>query len=169
MALVLTFGLGLESSAKKKDTRTPECTEFVNYLDSYSKTEGCKVMEMGKFWMGMLRKMAEKQAVTEEDKAAVKFIEGLQAMIMAVCSEASQEVKDSFNSGLRVHLDRMSLIMDDVQEGVHCYVYGKMSPDSMTVENMVMHIPEEAVLICFEGIMDANEIKNAIVFDTAEE
>ncbi len=167
IALVLTLGPGLESSAKKKNTRSPEFTEFVNYLNSYSSPkDGFAVMEMGKFWMGMFRKMAEKEAKTQEDMEAVKFMEELRAMIIVYYSEASAEMKEKFQSGLGKHLGKMDLIMEDAKDGIHCYAYGKMSPDSLSVENLTMHIPEAGMLMCFEGVMDAEEMKNAMAFET---
>ncbi len=166
LALTLIMGLGLEASAKKKETRSPEFTEFVNYLNSYSGKEGCAVMELGKFWMGMFKKMAKKEAENEEDLASIKFMENLKAMIMAYYSEAPQELKDEFNSGLKKHLSKMDFIMEDAQDGIHCYVYGKLSVDGQSLENMTMHIPEAGILMCFEGVMEAEEMKNAMAFET---
>ncbi len=166
MALVLTLGPGQESSAKKKDTRTPEFTEFVNYLNSYSEKEGFAVMELGKFWMGMFKKAAAKEAKKEGDLDSIKYMDDLQAMIIVYYAEGSQELKDSFSSGLGRHLGRMDFLMEDSKDGVHCYAYGKLSADGLSLENMTMHIPEAGILMCFEGVMDAKEMKNAMAFET---
>ncbi len=166
IVLALMLGLGHELSARKKDTRSPEFTEFVNYLDSYSEQEGFAVMELGKFWMGMFRKMAEKEAKTEQELESIKFMEELRAMIMVYYSEASQELKDSFNSGLSKHLGRMNFLMEEAKDGIHCYGYGKLSVDESLLENLTIYIPEAGMLICFEGVMDAKEMKNAMAFDT---
>ncbi len=166
IALVLVFGPGQESSAKKKDTRSPEFTEFVNYLNSYSGKEGFAVMEMGKFWMGMFKKMAKKEAKTEEELESIKFMDDLRAMIMVYYEEASMDLRNAFNSGLGTHLGKMNFLMEDSKDGIHCYAYGKLSADASLLENLVMHIPEAGMLICFEGVMDANEMKNAMEFET---
>ncbi len=166
IALALVIGLGQESFAKKKDTRSPEFTEFVNYLNSYSEKEGFAVIELGKFWIGMFTKAAEKEAKTEKELDSIKYMENLRAMIIVSYAEGSQELKDSFSSGLSKHLDRMDFLMADSKDGIHCYAYGKLSEDGLSLENMTMHLPEAGMLMCFEGVMDAKDIKNAMAFET---
>ncbi len=165
LALTLIMGLELEVSAKKKETRSPEFTEFVNYLNSYSGKDGCAVMEFGKFWIGMFKKMAEKEAKTEEEKEAVKFMDDLRAMIVVYYEDASKELKDAFDSGLVRHFSKVDLIIEAVNDDIHCYAYGKKSSDGLSVENLTIYMPAAGMLICYECVIAADQLYSALEFE----
>ncbi len=167
LTLVMALSINLQLDAKGKDKykykRSQEFSEFLAHVDNFSfKDDGVFSMHLKGFAVGMMKTAAKAAAKTEEEKAAAKFLDGIKGILMVEYSEVPAEVKERFDSGLKLYLDKLNMIVDITEEDTHMTIYGKILENNTLIENIILYSPEECVIMGIEGVIGIDNIDDVV-------
>ena len=158
LATALTVGTILTAGAESKQKeKVADTAAIIRMSEEYSSKRGVEVVNIGGVGMSLLKVVANVTA-DEDDRGALEILNGLSRMVIMECSDADQNVKDSFNRQAEALLEGVEKILEVKEDGETVNVCGTLSEDGRTIEDIVIFIPEEYTLLCFLGSVSVDKI-----------
>lgn len=159
IAILLVFTT-LAGFAKNGDGSVPS-EKLMSLISEYNGRDGFEVIKIGSFGTSMLKaalKIGASKDEEEDLKQALKLMKGIKKMAIVDYEDASDKVRDAFNSRLERLLGSAELLMEmkDGDDGMK--IYGIMDSECTQIRNFVMHAPGDGALICLFGTMQVDEI-----------
>ncbi len=85
-------------------------------------------------------------------------MKGIKKMAIVDYEDASDKVRDAFNSRLERLLGSAELLMEMKDGDGGMKIYGIMDSECTQIRNFVMHAPGDGALICLCGTIQVDEI-----------
>lgn len=157
IAILLVF-ISLAGFAKNGNGSSEK---LMSLISEYNGRDGFEVIKVGSFGTSMLKaalKLGASKDEEEDLKQALKLMKGINKMAIVDYEDASDKVRDAFNSRLERLLGSAELLME-MKDGDDCMkIYGIMDSECTQIRNFVMHAPGDGALICLFGTMQVDEI-----------
>lgn len=159
IAILLVF-IPLAGFAKNGDGSVPS-EKLMSLISEYNGRDGFEVIKIGSFGTSMLKaalKMGASKDEEEDLKQALKLMKGIKKMAIVDYEDASDKVRETFNSRLERLLGSAELLME-MKDGDDCMkIYGIMDSECTQIRNFVMHAPGDGALIYLFGTIQVDEI-----------
>lgn len=167
MALAVAVGPAVEAGAAEmanaamtaeRPAKDVKSGEVIDLIKNYKSDKGFNVVSVGSFGLGFMKMMAKASAKTEEDKAAVDFMNGIEKIVAVEYDDAAPARKTDFNSRLTKLLESAEKVMEVKDGGETVNIYGTSADHGESIDDLIIFIPEECALVCLFGSISAKSI-----------
>lgn len=155
LILASTFTLAAESG--KVNT-----SAVISLVRTYNLEPGFEVVSVGKVGIGLARLVANMSVETEEDKAALALLGGIDKIVVVDYEEASESKRKAFNTKLNRLFDKAEKIIEVKDEEDTVNIYGTSVNGGESIDDLMIFIPEDYALICILGSISADKIAELI-------
>ncbi len=159
MMAVVIAGTMVEAEAKDRNVRSGE---VISLIRNYNLEEGFEVVSVGNLGLGLAKMVARIAAESEEEKAVVNLMTGLNKVLVVEYEDASQEKKDSFNAKISKLLTEAEKIIEVKDDGETVNIYGTSADDGETIDDLMIFIPEESTLVCLFGSISSKAVADVM-------
>ncbi len=161
MTVALIAGTAADASAAQKQPKVKSAA-VVNMVKTYNHEEGFEIVSVGSFGLGLVKMIAKASAETQEDRAALDVLNGLNKLFVLSYEDAPKAKKDAFNSKMGKLLENAEKILEVKDDGETVNIYGTSSDDGDKIEDIIIYVPEECALVCLFGSISAEKIAVAV-------
>ncbi len=164
MALAVAVGPAVEAEAAEMANAADKAKsgEVIDLIKNYKSEQGFNVVSVGSFGLGLMKMAAKASAETEEDKAAVEFMDGIEKIFAVEYDDAAPARKADFNAKLSKLLDSAGKIMEMKEGGETVNIYGTSADHGESIDDLIIFIPEECSLVCLFGSISSKNITDLI-------
>lgn len=155
LILASTFTLAAES--KKVNT-----SAVISLVRTYNLEPGFEVVSVGELGIGLARIVANMSVETEEDKAALALLNGINKIVVVDYEEASESKRNAFNAKLNRLFDKAEKIIEVKDEEDTVNIYGTSVNGGESIDDLIIFIPEDCALICIIGSISADKIADLL-------
>lgn len=155
--LILASAFTLAAESRKVNTNA-----VLRLVRTYNPESGFEVVSVGKLGIGLARLVANMSVETEEDKAALALLNGIDKIVVVDYEEASESKRNTFNTKLNRLFDKAEKIIEVKDEEDEVNIYGTSVNGGESIDDLIIFIPEDCALICILGSISADKIANLI-------
>ena len=125
-------------------------------VNEYRNEPGVDVVDLGSIALGLLRATMRTQAENEQDRKAIELLRGIKRLTVLDCSEAAQNVRESFLRKAKRALAGEEMLMEAKDGDETVRVYGLSSDDGSLLQDIV--ILAEDALISIKGSIRMDQV-----------
>ena len=129
-------------------------------LSEFRDEPGVDVVDLGSVALGLLRATLRTQAENEQDQKAIDLLRSIKRLTILDCSEADQNVKDSFLRKAKRALAGEEMLMEAKDGDETVRVYGQSSGDGNILQDIF--ILADDTLISIKGSIRMDQV-NALI------
>ena len=155
LLVFMMTGIGMHQAPaadRKLDT-----ADLASVVSRYENEEGFEIVNFSNLSMGLIKLIANLTA-SEEDKKALDVLDGINKFVVINYYDAPSAKKTAFNKELSAILDGVEKIIEVKDSGDSVDIYGSLSKDGETIENVVIHASDGGSLVCFFGRVRAQDL-----------
>jgi hypothetical protein len=155
--LLIALLLPLVASAARPAKRVSK-SEVTSLISDFRQYDGVEVVKMG--WLGTaLLKGVARHADGDEDMQELrKALRGLKNVTVMEYEEAAPDVRARLDKRISRVLERSELLMEARDGGTGMQLFGVVDDASGTVRDLVMHSPDNCMLICLFGTISMDAV-----------
>ena len=150
--MVLSLATEARTSAQPAQIRT--------LVNEYCNEPGIEVVDLGSVALGLLRATIRTQAENEQDKKAIELLRGIKRLTVLDCSEAAQNVRESFLRKAKRALSSEEMLMEAKDGDETVRVYGQSSSDGNLLQDII--ILADDALISIKGSIRMDQVSDLI-------
>ena len=141
--------------------RAAQQPEQIRTLISEFRNEpGVDVVDLGSVALGLLRATLRTQAENEQDQKAIDLLRSIKRLTILDCSQAEQNVKDSFLRKAKRSFAGQEMLMEAKDGDATVRVYGQSSDDGNLLQDIF--ILADDTLISIKGSIRMDQV-NALI------
>ena len=142
--------------------RHVDTRNIISTINEYKQVSGVQVISVGKLGMGLAKVVANLSAESEEDKAVLAMLNGIDKMVIVNYEEAAVAKQKELNSRLSELLNNAEKILEIKDEEDTLHIYGTPAGGGESIDDLMIFIPEDYTLICALGSISAEKIADLI-------
>ena len=142
--------------------RNVDTSVILNTISDYKHVSGVQVISIGKLGLGLAKVAANLSAVSEEDKAALAILNGINKVVVFNYEEAPEAKQKELNSKLSQLFNNAEKILEVKDEEDTVNIYGTSVNGGESIDDLMIFIPEDYTLICVLGSISAERIADLI-------
>lgn len=139
-----------------------ETGNIINTISDYKQVPGVQVISIGKFGLGLARVVANLAAESEEDKAVLSILNGINQLVVVNYEDAAEAKQNELNTKLSKLFNTAEKIIEVKDEEETVNIYGTSVNGGESIDDLMIFIPEDHSLICFLGSISAERIAGLI-------
>lgn len=160
--IFVTLSLWLTVFASIAESRNVNTGNIINTISEYRNESGIHVISVGKLGLGLAKVAARLSAESEEDKAALAILNGINEVIVVNYEDAAEAKQKELNSKLSKLFNNAEKILEVKDEGETVNMYGTSGNDGKSIDDLMIFIPEDCTLVCILGSISAERIADLI-------
>ena len=134
--------------------------EIRTLISEYRNEPGVDVVDLGSVALGLLRATIRTQTDNEQDQKAIDLLRSIKRLTILDCSEAAQDVKDSFLRKAKRALAGEEMLMEAKDGDETVRVYGQSSADGNLLQDII--ILADDTLISIKGSIQMDQVNDLI-------
>ena len=142
--------------------RNVDTSIILNTISDYKHASGVQVISIGKLGLGFAKFAANLSAESEEDKAALAILNGINKVVVFNYEEAPEAKQKELNSKLSQLFNNAEKILEVKDEEDTVNIYGTSVNGGESIDDLMIFIPEDYTLICVLGSISAERIADLI-------
>ena len=142
--------------------RNVDTSIILNTISDYKHVSGVQVISIGKLGLGLAKVAANLSAESEEDKAALAILNGINKVVVFNYEEAPEAKQKELNSKLSQLFNNAEKILEVKDEEDTVNIYGTSVNGGESIDDLMIFIPEDYTLICVLGSISAERIADLI-------
>lgn len=142
--------------------RNVDTSVILNTISDYKHVSGVQVISIGKLGLGFAKFAANLSAESEEDKAALAILNGINKVVVFNYEEAPEAKQKELNSKLSQLFNNAEKILEVKDEEDTVNIYGTSVNGGESIDDLMIFIPEDYTLICVLGSISAERIADLI-------
>lgn len=161
-------GLGAKSVPAPAETQAPRKAntgaQVVSLVSEFSMCDGFNIVQVGKLGTGLIKKIVRAAADPEipEEKALLDMVGGIKKVSVIEYGECDAETREKFVRKLDRILPQEDLLIDVRDDGENVRIFGVVSEEEGTVQDFILHAPDENALVCLFGSINIDSISRLI-------
>lgn len=148
--------------ASMAGNRNTDTRNIINTIREYKHVSGIHVISVGKLGMGLAKVVANMAAESEEEKAALAILDGINKVVVVDYEDASEAKQKELNSRLSRLFNKAELILEVKDEEDTVNIYGTSCGGGESIDDLMIFIPEDYTLVCVLGSISAERIADLI-------
>lgn len=140
-----------ENPEKESSISRAKLNSLVSICRTYKNVEIVKVGSVG---MSLLKLAARISTEDEEDREALRAMNGIKSISVMDYSECRAGDRDAISARIDHLLDGKTPIMEVKDDGEAMFIYGVVSEDGGKIEDFVLYTPSDCALIGIFGSID---------------
>ena len=144
------------------ENRTVETKNIISTISEYKQTSGVQVISIGKLGLGLAKMVANLSAESEEDKAALAILNGINNVVVVNYEDATAAKQKELNSKLSNLFTKTEKIIEVKDEENTVNIYGTSVNGGESIDDLMIFIPEDYTLVCVLGSISAERIADLI-------
>lgn len=160
--IFVTLSLWLTVFASIAESRNVNTGNIINTISEYQNVSGFQVVSVGKLGLGLAKIAANLSAESEEDKAAIAVLNGINKVIVVNYEDAAEAKQKELNSRLSKLFKNAEKILEVKDEDNTVNMYGTSGNDGKSIDDLMIFIPEDYTLVCILGSISAERIADLI-------
>lgn len=164
MSVLLLFPSPCMASPGTRERNAPR-QRINSLIQEFKAYEGFESIRVGPMLISIAKPFirAEMKEETDEQerdemKMALDMISGIKRIQVVTYEDCSDQIRERFNARLERLLNGVSMLMEVKDDGETVRMYGKTSRNGRYLNDLLIHIPEEGVLVCLYGRFDMDHI-----------
>ena len=145
------------ASNRNADTRN-----IISTISDYKNVSGIQVISVGKLGLGLAKVVASLSVESEEDKAALAILNGINKVVVVNYEDATSAKQKELNSKLSKLFNSAEKIIEVKDEEDTVNIYGTSVNRGESIDDLMIFIPEDYSLICILGSISAERIAELI-------
>ena len=134
----------------------------INTISEYKQTSGVQIISVGKLGLGLAKVVANLSAESEEDKAALAILNGINKVVVVNYEDAAAAEQKELSSRFSNLFKGAEKILEIKDEDKVINIYGTSGNEEKTIDDLMIFIPEDYTLICVLGSISAERIADLI-------
>ena len=134
----------------------------INTISEYKQTSGVQIISVGKLGLGLAKVVANLSAESEEDKAALAILNGINKVVVVNYEDAAAAEQKELSSRFSNLFKGAEEILEIKDEDKVINIYGTSGNEEETIDDLMIFIPEDYTLICVLGSISAERIADLI-------
>lgn len=131
----------------------------LNSLVSVCRTyKDIEIVKVGSVGMSLLKFAARISAEDEEDRDALRAMNGIKSILVMDYSECRAGDRDAISARIDHMLAGKTPIMEVKDDGEAIFIYGVVSEDGGQIKDFVLYIPSDCALIGIFGSIDTTTL-----------
>lgn len=151
--------LPLIHASKPKEVNT---TALFSLIRDFKTEKGVEVVSLGRIALRFATGIVSAQADSEEERLSLEMLKGVTKLVVVDYEDASDNVKQRFNSSVMKILEKSEKLMEIKDDGESVDIYGVPSADGTVLKDCVIMSQEDCSMICVMGRIPLDKI-NALV------
>lgn len=139
------------------NSRKLNAGDLASVISRYENEEGFEIVEFGNLPLHLLKLVANATA-SEEDKNALDILDGISKFIVVEYYNSSPAKKEAFTKEISAVLDSVEKIIEIKENGSCVDIYGSLSKNGKTINDLVIHTSGECSIICFFGSVRMDDL-----------
>lgn len=135
---------------------------IISTISDYKHVSGVQVISVGKLGLGLAKVVANLSAESEEDKAALAILNGINKMVVVNYEDATEAKEKELNSKFSELLNNAEKIIEVKDEEDTIHIYGTSANEGGSIDDLMIFIPKDYTLICVLGSISAERIADLI-------
>ena len=160
--IFVTLSLWLATFASLAENRNVDTRNIINTISDYRHVSGVQVISVGKLGLGLAKVVANLSAESEEDKAALAILNGINKVVVVNYEDATSAKQKELNSKLSKLFNSAEKIIEVKDEEDTVNIYGTSVNRGESIDDLMIFIPEDYTLICILGSISAERIAELI-------
>lgn len=160
--IFVTLSLWLATFASLAENRNVDTRNIINTISEYKHVLGFRVVSVGKAGLGLVKTVARISAESEEDKAALAMLNGINKVVVVKYEKAKEKKQNEFSSALSDLFNDAEKILEVKDEEDTVNIYGTSVNGGESIDDLMIFMPEEYTLVCIFGSISADGIADLI-------
>lgn len=160
--IFVTLSLWITAFVSIAANSNVDTRNIISTINEYKHVSGVQVISVGKLGMGLAKVVANLSAESEEDKAVLAMLNGIDKMVIVNYEEAAVAKQKELNSRLSELLNNAEKILEIKDEEDTLHIYGTPAGGGESIDDLMIFIPEDYTLICALGSISAKRIADLI-------
>ena len=142
--------------------RNVKTKNVISTISEYTHEPGFEVVSIGKLGLGLAKMLGNLSAETEEDKAAIAILNGINKLVVVDYEDAPEDKRKAFDSRLAKALENAEKIIEVKDEEDTVNIYGTSARGGESIDDLMIYIPGDCTLVCILGSISAERIADLI-------
>ena len=134
----------------------------INTIGEYKDVSGVQVISVGKLILGLGKFAAKLSVDSEEEKAALEILNGIDKVVVINYEDAAEAQKNELNARFSDLFNQAETILEVKEDGATVKTYGTSVNEGESIDDLMIFIPEEYTLICVLGSISADKVGELI-------
>lgn len=160
--IFITLSLWITAFVSIAANRNVDTRNIISTISDYKHVSGVQVISVGKLGLGLAKVVANLSAESEEDKAALAILNGINKVVVVNYEDAAVAKQKEFNSKLSKLFNNAEKILEVKDEEETVNIYGTSVNGGESIDDLMIFIPEDYTLICVLGSISAERIADLI-------
>ena len=160
--IFVTLSLWITAFVSIAANRNVDTRNIINTISDYRHVSGVQVISVGKLGLGLAKVVANLSAESEEDKAALAILNGINKVVVVNYEDATSAKQKELNSKLSKLFNSAEKIIEVKDEEDTVNIYGTSVNRGESIDDLMIFIPEDYTLICILGSISAERIAELI-------
>ena len=160
--IFVTLSLWITAFVSIAANRNVDTRNIINTISDYRHVSGVQVISVGKLGLGLAKVVANLSAESEEDKAALAILNGINKVVVVNYEDATSGKQKELNSKLSKLFNSAEKIIEVKDEEDTVNIYGTSVNRGESIDDLMIFIPEDYTLICILGSISAERIADLI-------
>ena len=160
--IFVTLSLWITAFVSIAANRNVDTRNIINTISDYRHVSGVQVISVGKLGLGLAKVVANLSAESEEDKAALAILNGINKVVVVNYEDATSAKQKELNFKLSKLFNSAEKIIEVKDEEDTVNIYGTSVNGGESIDDLMIFIPEDYTLICILGSISAERIADLI-------
>ena len=160
--IFVTLSLWITAFVSIAANRNVDTRNIINTINDYRHVSGVQVISVGKLGLGLAKVVASLSAESEEGKAALTILNGINKVVVVNYEDATSAKQKELNSKLSKLFNSAEKIIEVKDEEDTVNIYGTSVNGGESINDLMIFIPEDYTLICILGSISAERIADLI-------
>ena len=160
--IFVTLSLWITAFVSNAANRNVDTRNIINTINDYRHVSGVQVISVGKLGLGLAKVVASLSAESEEGKAALTILNGINKIVVVNYEDATSAKQKELNFKLSKLFNSAEKIIEVKDEEDTVNIYGTSVNGGESIDDLMIFIPEDYTLICILGSISAERIADLI-------
>lgn len=160
--IFVTLSLCITAFVSIAANRNVDTRNIINTINDYRHVSGVQVISVGKLGLGLAKVVANLSAESEEGKAALTILNGINKVVVVNYEDATTAKQKELNFKLSKLFNSAEKIIEVKDEEDTVNIYGTSVNGGESIDDLMIFIPEDYTLICILGSISAERIADLI-------
>ena len=156
----IIFALIMLAVAITGNAQPKTVDSVISVVDEYRSNPGFEVITVGKLGVEVTKVIGKLAVDSKEEKDVLALFNGIDKLLVVEYEDAEPSKRQQFESSLNGVLATAEKIVEVKEEDNTLYMYGTST--EVTIEDIIIYIPEDCALICFLGNIDFDKLADLI-------
>lgn len=160
--ILAVLGLWLTACSCIAENKHVNTNNVINTIGEYKDVSGVQVISVGKLILGLGKFAAKLSVDSEEEKAALEILNGIDKVVVLNYEDAAEAQKNELNARFSDLFNQTETILEVKEDGATVNIYGTSVNEGESIDDLMIFIPEEYTLVCVLGSISAERISDLI-------